>query len=316
MRLTVIGCWGGSPRPGGACAGYLLEHDGCALLLDCGSGVASAVQLVRPLVEIDHVIVSHYHYDHVSDAGVLMFARLVRRIVGEAERDLVFYALDDGAPNVGQPGGELSGSDLQGGDQFAHLTMEGASCAVAIDEGSEVRVGPFACTFMRTKHPVDCLAMRVSCDDGTSLGYTADGALAPGLASFMAGVDVLVSECSLYAGVSGEPMGHMSCDDVARLAAQVRPRTLVLSHLPVYGEVSELRDRVVELLAADDGADGQPVANDGLAAGGVASAGRGANAASPVPCEVLLADRARDGSEGRLVVEIERRPVRQKGSCA
>lgn len=234
MRLTVVGCWGGSPRAGGACSGYLLEHGGQALLLDCGPGVAGAVQHARPLESIDHVLVSHFHYDHASDAGALMYARLVRRIV-------------QGQQGAGAQGGlgDLTFYAPDAGEDFRRLSMEGASRAVAVDEGSRVEAGPFSCTFLRTSHPVPCLAARVECEDGSVLAYTADGALNGRLAGFVAGADVLVSECSLYAGTDGAAAGgHMSSEDVARLAEAARPRTLVLSHLPIYGDTRELLEQV------------------------------------------------------------------------
>lgn len=267
MRLTVVGCWGGSPRAGGACSGYLLEHGGQALLLDCGPGVAGAVQHARPLAAIDHVVVSHYHYDHVSDAGALMYARLVARQL----------AALDGAAGPGL----LTFYGLAGGVDFERLSMPGASRAVAVDEGSRVEAGPFACTFLRTLHPVPCLAVRVACADGSVLAYTADGQLTERLARFVEGADILVSECSLYAGFDGAACGgHMSSEDVARLARAARPGTLVLSHLPAWGDAGEL-------LAQVEGALGPGHA------GRVVLAGR--------PC----------GPEGALVVE-----ARGKGSDA
>lgn len=41
MKVTVIGCWGGYPAAKEASSGYLLEHDGYKILMDCGSGVLS-----------------------------------------------------------------------------------------------------------------------------------------------------------------------------------------------------------------------------------------------------------------------------------
>ena len=44
MKLTIIGFWGGYPKKNGASSGYLLEHDGFNLLIDCGSGVLAKMQ--------------------------------------------------------------------------------------------------------------------------------------------------------------------------------------------------------------------------------------------------------------------------------
>lgn len=232
-----------------------MEHGGARVLLDCGSGVAGSVQRACPLGAIDHVFVSHYHYDHVSDAGALMFARLVQRKVGEGLGDVTFYA--------------LGGSERFEPD-FSRLSMEGASRAVAVDEGSRVDVGGLALEFMRTSHPVPCLATRVRAADGTTLAYTADGALTEGLVGFCRDVDALICECSLYEGYDGSAMGHMSCEDVATLANAARPRTLVLSHLPIYGDVERLRRWVIDHL--DAGAVGEVLlASDAPQGGGLPS---------------------------------------------
>ena len=149
------------------------------------------------------MFVSHYHYDHVSDAGALMFARLVQRKVGEELGDITFYAL---------------GGSEQFEPDFSRLSMEGASRAVAIDEGSRVDLGGLSLEFMRTSHPVPCLAACVRAADGATLVYTADGALTEGLIDFCRGADALICECSLYEGYDGSVMGHMSCEDVTALA--------------------------------------------------------------------------------------------------
>ena len=38
MKLTVLGCNGPYPAPGGACSGYLLQEGDTGVLLDCGAG--------------------------------------------------------------------------------------------------------------------------------------------------------------------------------------------------------------------------------------------------------------------------------------
>ena len=227
MRLSAIGCWGGSPRVGGACAGYLVECGRDAVLLDCGPGVCATLPRARALTDVDEVVVSHAHYDHVSDAGALMYARLVHRQLGMTTRDLTFHA-----------------PAACGRDELARLAMPGASRVIGVEAGDEVRVGGLRVATRLTSHPVPCLALRVSDETGATLGYTADGALTDDLASFLAGVDVLVTECSLYPGHDGRAMGHMSCDDVIELQRASRPAHLLLTHLPIYGDPAEMLSRV------------------------------------------------------------------------
>ena len=89
--------------------------------------------------------------------------------------------------------------------------------------------------------------MRVTSQvSGQALVYTADGALTDELAEFARAADLLIAECSLYPGTSGEGPGHMNADDVADLARRSHPGALVLTHLPFYGRREELLEHVRE----------------------------------------------------------------------
>ena len=74
MKLTVLGTSGPFPRPGSACSGYLLESDNARILLDCGSGVISRLLQICDVSALDAVVLTHLHFDHCSDIGVLRYA--------------------------------------------------------------------------------------------------------------------------------------------------------------------------------------------------------------------------------------------------
>lgn len=223
MELTVIGRAGGVGRVGEACSGYLVQEGQTRVLLDCGAGVASSLQRVCALEELDHVVISHWHPDHASDAGVLVHGRIIQRILGTATNTLYFYA-------------PASTPDLE------RVGKADNGCAShAIEAGGHLAIGDIDIDFMRTRHPVECLAMRlVGRRTGDVLVYTADGALTEDLVEFSQGADLLLAECSLYPPTSGEAPGHMNADDVAELARRVNPGTLVLTHLPFYGRREDL----------------------------------------------------------------------------
>ena len=223
MDVTVIGEWGGCCRAGGCCSGYLVRSGDTRLLLDCGSGVAGRVQEACPLEELDHVVISHWHADHCGDAGTLLHGRLIQMMVGLVDRPMEFYALD-------------RSPDLERLEHGPHAH------AHVIDAGSVLQIGALTCEFMRTCHATDCLATRVRDAAGHALVYTADGALTEELVAFCAGADLVIAECSLYAGVSGEGPGHMNAHDAGELGCRAQPARLVLSHLPIYGDVHELLD--------------------------------------------------------------------------
>src|SRR5699024_12160971 len=76
MKVTVIGCWGGYPAPDGATSAYLLEKDGFRLMVDMGSGALAKIQTYVHVMDIDAVILSHYHHDHIADIGDRKSTRL------------------------------------------------------------------------------------------------------------------------------------------------------------------------------------------------------------------------------------------------
>lgn len=226
MELTVLGCAGGVGRAGEACSGYLVREGQTRVLLDCGAGVTSNLQRVCGLEQVDDVVISHWHADHSSDAGVLVHGRVIQRILGQASGTLRFYAPES------QPDLERVGRADQG-------------CASrAVRPGDALSIGGLRVEFHQTKHPVCCHAMRVTGPDGAVLVYTADACLTPELAEFCRGADLLVAECSLYPGVSGEGPGHMSADDSILLAREACPARLVLTHLPFYGRREDLVEHV------------------------------------------------------------------------
>ena len=73
MKLTVLGCNGPYPAAGGACSGYLLEAENTRVLLDCGTGVLAALPARMAPEELDAVVLSHLHYDHMSDMLPLIY---------------------------------------------------------------------------------------------------------------------------------------------------------------------------------------------------------------------------------------------------
>src|SRR5690625_3957757 len=91
MKLTVIGFWGGFPAANGATSCYLLEKDNFTLMIDAGSGSLSKLQNHTSPAELNAVIISHYHQDHIADIGVLQYARLVNYYVTGEKRILPIH---------------------------------------------------------------------------------------------------------------------------------------------------------------------------------------------------------------------------------
>ncbi len=65
--LTVLGCDGSYPGPGGAGSGYLVRAGSTSVLLDAGPGTFANLQRLADPGSLTAVVLSHQHPDHWTD---------------------------------------------------------------------------------------------------------------------------------------------------------------------------------------------------------------------------------------------------------
>ncbi len=227
MKVTVIGQWGGFPKVNGASSGYLFQSNGFNLLVDCGSAVLSKLQQYIAVEQLDAVILSHYHSDHAADIGPLQHARLVKRYLGIEQHPLPIY-----------------GHSLDP-DEFARLTHEPDAIGVAYNPDEPLQLGPFSIVFQRTIHPVPCFAMRIS-DASSTVVYTGDSAYTKAFHAFAKQADLFICESNFYAGMDGSSAGHMTSAEAALIAKEAKVETLLLTHLPHFGNLNDLVQQAKE----------------------------------------------------------------------
>ncbi|MGD7010257.1 MBL fold metallo-hydrolase [Metabacillus sp. 84] len=221
MKLTVIGHWGGFPGPGEASSGYLFQKNGYNLLVDCGSAVLSHLQSYVQIKDLHAVLISHYHHDHIADIGPLHYGRLVSGMAEEGVPLLPIY---------GHTG------DSEG---FNRLTYKNVSKGISYDPFQPLRIGPFQIEFLKTNHPAECYAFRIS-DGESSVVYTADSSYKKELIPFAKEADLLLTECNLYAGQDGGGAGHMTSLDAGAIAKHAGVKECILTHLPHFGKHEDL----------------------------------------------------------------------------
>jgi ribonuclease BN (tRNA processing enzyme) len=221
MKLTIIGFWGGYPKKNAASSGYLIEHEGYRMLVDCGSGVLAKLQNVLQPEELDAVIISHYHPDHIADLGVLQYARYIQGFLGKAIPPLPVYG---------------HAFDKQ---EFLKLTYKEITKGIAYDPNKVLTVGPFQVSFLKTNHPVPCYAMRIEAG-GKVVIYTADSSFKEEFIEFCQGADILLCDCNFYSHQNGKSAGHMNSIEAGQFAKRAAVKQLLLTHLPHYGNLNDL----------------------------------------------------------------------------
>jgi ribonuclease BN (tRNA processing enzyme) len=214
MQLTVIGGVGGWPSPGGACSGYLLQHEGFNLLIDPGYAVVPALLRRLPAENIDAVLVSHGHPDHCADINPLL---RIRAFSAEEPPALPLYAL----PNALDAVLALDRPSMLGGSYRLEL----------FETGDVLTIGPFEIETLRLPHPRPNAGFRISTQD-VALAYTGDCGPSPDLVELARSAQVLLAEASFSDTVPDDLLGSLSSAvDVGREAAQAAVDRLVLTHL-------------------------------------------------------------------------------------
>ncbi|MCD6123505.1 MAG: MBL fold metallo-hydrolase [Spirochaetales bacterium] len=226
MQITVLGYWGAYPAAGEATSGYLFQDRNTNILLDCGSAVLSELQKHIDISNLDAVILSHYHADHVADIHCLQYAVMLESLQHKRDRNLPIYAYSKHS-------------------QFETLTFEDYTEGIALREESEIAIGDFSFSFIKTVHPEICMAVKIT-HYGKTAVYTADTEYFDKLTDFSRYADILLCEASLYREYEGKVEGHMSGAQAGKLAAEADVGALLLTHLPRYGNHERLREEAGE----------------------------------------------------------------------
>ena len=223
MKIRVLGYYGGYPDKGVGTSSYLLTSGKYHLLIDCGSGdLLSLERYLNPL-ELNAVILSHYHHDHTADVGVLQYYWQLHP-KNRREPELPVYGNTEDPLN------------------FESLNWMNSTKAMGYSENSVLHLGPLDITFKRTHHPVPAFAMRiVERTTHKVLVFTADSNYFEGLAQFSRNADLLITDTNYYARENRvTPRWHMTSTECGKLANHSHSKHLLLSHLPQYGNLYEL----------------------------------------------------------------------------
>lgn len=238
--MTVLGNYGPYPPAGGSCSGYLLEHDGCFVLLECGNGVLSNLQYHLEVKDLSAVIISHLHSDHLSDLFILRYAWQM-----EMEKDSGLGPLTVYAPSSPE-------------EDFRRITYKDVLRSEAIDGSKDIQIGPMTFSFLQTRHSLPCFAVSLMAEGRKQFVYSADTEYFSDLAVFSQGASLLLCEASyLEEDIEQGAANHMSAFQAGSLALEAGVKNLVLTHLPPHREealcLKEARRVFPKALLAEQG---------------------------------------------------------------
>lgn len=207
LRLTVLGCSNALPHPDAPSAGFLVEWDGTAILLDVGHGVADRLGRVADPRRLAGVVIGHMHADHFLDlAGV----RYLFPWAGGASSRLPVHL---------PPGGRSRLDNLASAISERPGFFDAAYSVDEYDPRATLTVGPLTVRFAPGRHYVPAWGISVEAPDGARLVYSGDTGPSDTMTEFARGADLLLVEATLRDTADDDAeRGHLTAVEAIDLA--------------------------------------------------------------------------------------------------
>ena len=218
MKLHLLGVNGPFPESGGATSGYLLEFGNDLFQLDFGCGILSSLTSIAAPEAISALLITHWHFDHISDLPVLMYrleaCGCTLPVYGPADPASCIYRLVSSSRS-------FSFTEVQPNHPF-HI--------------GQTEILPFA-----ARHPVPAVGYRVTSGD-TVFCYTGDTNTLSSLAEDCRNCDLLLADGLFTRALWTESKPHLSAELAARLALDSETERLIITHLNPFISRQSLLD--------------------------------------------------------------------------
>ena len=216
MELTVLGKYGPFPKVGGATSSYLLKVDGKVILIDCGAGSVSRLLKHARSEDVDVIIISHFHFDHSSDLGVLIYKYQNLYANGFLKRPIVYCP--DG-------GGAMAESVINC-PYFDVTTVCGGELTFL--DGIDFEFFPM-------NHPVLTVGVKIS-NGKKVFSYTGDTNLTPCLEDLFENADLVVADGAFLKADWTENKPHLSVEHIVELTKKYGNKSIISHINPNYDE--------------------------------------------------------------------------------
>lgn len=219
MKLTVLGKYGPYPNKKGCTSSYLLQSNTQNALIDVGSGSFKRLINYVDVIDLSFIILSHLHFDHVSDIGVLSYA--------------LSFSNKQGKINVYIP---KSDSEV-----YYSISRIDKFNIIDIEENKEYLEGDLVLTFYKTEHPVLSYGVKIYCGDKI-FGYTGDAKYTNSVEELAKDCDLLVADGAFLQKDYSTNKPHMSVLQVASLSNFAKK--VLISHVNPNYKDSEISKEI------------------------------------------------------------------------
>ena len=214
MKLTILGNNGPFAKAGGACSSYLLQNAGKNAVIDMVPGSLAVLQKYIDILDIDAIIFSHLHYDHMSDVFSLKYALgLLRAREGFDKKIRLFLPKTP----------ENCSLEISNDDSFE---------VNYIFDGFKENIIGLNAVFFSMTHPVETYAVSFE-ECGKRFVYSGDTTLNDKISDIAKGAELYLVDGGLLKVHEGGP--HMTVAQACKTASYAK-KTVVTHLSPLYLE--------------------------------------------------------------------------------
>lgn len=217
IEITVLGSGTRVLLNDRSMSGYAVRRRDFFLLLDCGDGVIRrGLAAGLPMLDIDAILFSHLHLDHVADLPSLLWA-LHGEGRSRGQRPLRLF---------GPPGLRKFFDGL--GSLYGQWVNE-IPLPISVREvfQQEFEIGPWHVNSLPMQHGIPANGYRLE-GDGKVIAYTGDTGPCAEAIELARAADLFICECSFPSGA--EMPTHLTAAQSGQLAAAVQCQLLLLTH--------------------------------------------------------------------------------------
>lgn len=212
MKLTVLGNNGTCPARNGACSSFLVEANGRKILIDMGNGSVSKLQNVCGLTDIDIIIISHLHFDHLADLFPFKYAIETKKHFGvDIDKIRLFIP-----PVPRWICNEISTNNVFDITYISDKYIE--------------TVKDIELEFFKVPHLIDSFAIRLNAGNKV-FAYSSDCGVCDRLAEAAKDADLFLCETTFLDEEAGDVTHHMSALHAGETAKRAGAKRLLLTHL-------------------------------------------------------------------------------------
>lgn len=214
MKLTILGTGTSTPSLKRGSSSYLLTTKRQRILIDIGPAIVRRLlECGYSVLDIDVIVVTHFHVDHTADLSTFLFAC-----------NYGVEARTTPLTIVGGPGIHKFYSGLK--KIYRWIEPKSYELSIVGMKRDALQLDGITVEAYPVRHNRESIGIRIS--EKKTVAFTGDTAYSKNLVKLAAGADLLVTECSFPHRTM---KGHMNLETLDSVVREAKPKRVILTHL-------------------------------------------------------------------------------------